>query len=323
MPRFIHSLVAVTVASLGCLNAEPLSEVDRMELIEGLDKLRGEARDRALSRFGGASTAFKQGMASEDAAIELYLKCVEKVDFTDKGRKKSEFRDWRKKHDKRLDDEDHALALRHQLRWTILTMKAAANPAKTDDLADEALDMLGDIYQTPEELRSYTGVLSQSVSTTYFARAYGLSGYKVPDWPMSPINGGGQKIRVDAPFEQLIFPALRTRRDYPILRSAWDKRIQFEEIAAGFWSKEPLDEKTPGESEARDKFLAETRPQLEWAKEIDLFNAGDQRVAAIKLFKHLEANLSHSDARNWEAQFRELISPKESEPDPSEAVSAP
>ena len=48
---------------------------------------------------------------------------------------------------------------------------------------------------------------------------------------------------------------------------------------------------------------------------MDLFEAGDQRVAAIKMFKHLEANLSHSDARDWEAQFRKLISPTDTEAD--------
>lgn len=298
------------------LTADPLTEVDRMELIEGLDKLKSEAKKRAMSRFGGASAAFKEGMASGEAATDLYLKCVEKVDFTDHDKKASEFRDWKKRHDNRLDDEGHALALRHQLRWTVLTMKAAGSPEKIADLADEALEMLSSIYQTPAELRRHVGVLGQSVSSTYFARAYDLSGYKVPNWPMSPLTGTAGKVKVDGPFEQLIFPALRAKGDFPALRAAWEKRIQFEEIAAGFWSDEPFDEKTPGESEAREKFLATTKPQLEWAREIDLFKAGDQRAAAIRMFKHLEGNLSHSDARDWEAQFRELISPEEETSEP-------
>lgn len=319
MHRVQNSLFALTLLIGGAakLAADPLTEVDRMELLEGLNKLKGEARERALSRFGGASAAFREGMQSEDAATALYLKCVEKVDFIEKDRKTSEFRDWRKRNDKRLDDEAHALALRHQLRWTVLTMTAAGSPEKCHELAVEALGMLSSIYQTPAELRPYTHVLGQPVSSTYFAKAYGLTGYKIPSWPMAPLDSGQQGVRVDGPFQKLIFPALRAKQDIPGLRAAWDKRIQFEEIAAGFWSKEAADEKNPGMSEARERFLLEAKPQLEWAKEADLFQSGDERVAAINMFKHLEANLSHSDARDWEAQFRELINPTEPEVDPS------
>jgi len=311
-PRFV---AAILLALPGWLAAEPLSTVDRMELIERLDTLRNEARSHAVSRFDGASAAFREGMQSGEAATALYMKCVEQVDFIERERKTSDFRDWRKRHDDRLDDEAHALALRHQLRWTVLTMKAASSPDKAHALAGEALDMLEDIYQTPAELRPYSGVLAQSVGSTYFARAYGLAGYKIPDWPMAPVDKNQQGIQVDGPFKKLIFPALREKKDFPALRDAWSKRIQFEEIVAGFWSKEPIDKKNPGMTEAREKFLIEEEPKLSWAMEADLFEAGDQRVAAINMLKHLEANLTHAEARNWEAQFRELVSPSTSSAD--------
>lgn len=302
---------ALMLAMPGWLSADPLSNVDRMELIERLDTLRNEAKSHALTRFDGASEAFREGMQTGDAATALYMKCVEKVDFIERDRKTSDFRDWRKRHDDRLDDETHALALRHQLRWTVLTMKAAGNPDKAYSLAAEALEMLESIYQTPAELRPHTGVLAQSVSSTYFARAYGLTGYKIPDWPMSPLDRTTRGIQVEGPFNKLIFPALREKGDFPALRNAWARRIKFEELAAGFWSKEGIDKKNPGMTEAHEKFLLETQPKLTWQMEADLFQTGDERVAAINMLKHLQANLTHTDAREWEAQFRELVSPSE------------
>ena len=316
MSRTFAIPAALLLSMSGWLSAEPLSSVDRMELIERLNTLRDEARSHAIGRFDGASEAFREGMQSGEAATALYLKCVEKVDFIERDRKTSDFRDWRKRHDDRLDDEAHALALRHQLRWTVLTMKAAGSPDKAYSLANEALGMLDSIYQVPAELRPHTGVLAQSVSSTYFARAYGLTGYKVPDWPMSPLEKTQRGIRVDGPFQKLIFPALREKRDFAGLRAAWQKRIKFEELAAGFWSSEPIDKKNPGMTEAREKFLIETKPKLDWQMEADLFAAGDERVAAINMLKHLQDNLTHTDARDWEAQFRELVNPPAAAPDP-------
>lgn len=313
LPNRILTLALLVFGIPVLASAEPLSSVDRMELIERLDTLRGQAQNHALSRFDGASAAFKEGMLSNEAATALYMKCVEKVDFIERDRKASEFKDWRKRNDDRLDDEAHALALRHQLRWTVLTMKAAGQPDKAHALAGEALGFLDSIYQTPAELRPYTGVLAQSVGSTYFARAYGLAGYKIPDWPMSPLDRNQQGLRVDGPFHKLIFPALRAKRDFPALRAAWEKRIQFEEIAKGFWSNEAIDKKAPGVSEAREKFLIEDKPKLTWQMEADLFAAGDERVAALNMLKHLEDYLTHTDARDWESQFRELVSPTKPE----------
>lgn len=286
--------------------ADPLSQADRQALIEALDALKNAATDHATTRLGSAASAFNAGVASADAATELYLRCVEKVDFEERDRKSSEFREWKKRHKDRLDDEGHGLALRHQLQWTVLTMKAASDPAEARKLAPKVLDALEAIFRTPEDLRGHVGILTQSVDSTVFARAYGLTGYKVEGWPMSPLSGGNGSIRVDGAFQQLIFPACRAAGDADALRAAWKRRIQFEEVARGFWSRDSTEE---GESPERDKFLAETRPGLEWDMEEDLFKAGDEKRAAVALLKHLETYIQHSQARDWEARFRLLVDP--------------
>lgn len=306
------AFAALLLLSAGAHANETLTETERLTLIDQLDSLKTEARTRVLGRFEGATAAYTTGMGSEEAAIDLYLKCVEKVDFTDKDRKSSDFRDWKKRNKDRLDDEAYALALRHQLRWTLLTMRAAADREKTHQLADELLETLESIYLAPEELRPHLNVLSTSVTNTAFTRAYELSGYKVPNWPMSPITGGGgrdPKVKVQAPFDLVIFPALRQKQDYPALRAAWDKRIRYEEITTGFWSPGSRDAEN-GDTLEHEKFLSETQPDLIWQMEEDLFKAGDQKAAALKMLEHLRDNISHTNARDWEARFRELVDPQ-------------
>ncbi len=301
-----HPALLATLLAIGTLHAEPLTEADRQALIDQLDSLRGEAGEHASKRLQGAASDFAAAMRSEEAAMALYLKCVEKVDFEERDRSHTDFREWKRRNKDRLDDEGHALALRHQLRWTVLTMKAAASPAERRKLAPELLEALEAIYRTPNELRNHFGILTQSVGSTIFARAYGLTGYQIEDWPMSPLSGNGDGVKVAAPFEQVIFPAYRTAANYDALRAAWDRRIHFEEVTRGFWSRDSTEE---GESPARETFLAEMRPQLDWDKEEDLFKAGDERKSAVTLLDHLKRHIGHSKARDWEARFRELVDP--------------
>jgi hypothetical protein len=148
------------------------------------------------------------------------------------------------------------------------------------------------------------------VSSTVFARAYGLTGYEIKDWTMSPLQNDRGYIRVERPFHELVFPALRAAGDADALRAAWKRRIRFEEIARGFWSGDSNEE---GESLAREKFLAERHPELVWDMEEDLFKAGDEQRAALALLEHLQKNIGHSQARQWEARFRELVDPVKEE----------
>jgi hypothetical protein len=135
-------VAALPLALFFPLVAAPLTEADRMALIDQLDSLRGEAGQQASKRLDGAAAAFAKAMLDEEAATALYVQCVEKVDFEERERKAADFRDWKRRNKDRLDDPQHALALRHQLRWTVLTMKAAVEPTEKHQLADEVLDSL-------------------------------------------------------------------------------------------------------------------------------------------------------------------------------------
>lgn len=293
------------------LKADPLSDADREALLENLEKLRDAANERVDARFRTAIAAYRQAMSSNDAAMDLYLKCVEKVDFEDQQRKASDFREWKRREADRLSDAGLRLAMRYQLRWLVLTLQAASEKSDVAALAPEAGQIVDGIFDQADALRGQQGLLRQSVTETIFARAYEISGIEVEDWPTAPL----QLAQV---YDKILLPPNRKSDRTDALRATWLKRIQQE----GLIRQRMADNDDGGRIGMRDavrspeyeKFLADTLPELQWQMELDLFRAGDQRAAALRMLQHIEKNVTHARAREWGEQFKALISPKPAAP---------
>ena len=74
----------------------------------------------------------------------------------------------------------------------------------------------------------------------------------------------------------------------------------------------------PGVDMAR--FLSEKRPDLQWQMETDLFKAGDQKGAAVRMLGHIEKYLGHKNEAKWIEAFEGLVSPKKAPGSVSEVV---
>jgi hypothetical protein len=303
-----RQLVLTCVALCATAFADsPLSEPEREALMEKLETLRQAAKSNVATRFSGATSAFKQGMASNSAALELYLKCVEKVNFEEKNRSTQDFREWKRKT-RRLEDPAFAMALRHQLNWFSLTLKAAAKPSDIAELSPEASKMLDSLMVTAEEVDSKAArdQLKKPVTDTIFAQAYGLGGLKIKDWPMTPLP-------IKDVYDKVILPPLRTPKSTVALREAWINRIRGEDLTVMRWSGNGDRAQNDPLSPEYVKFLAETKPELIWEMEVDVFKAGDQRGAALHMLEHLEKYITHHKATEWEKIFRELVDPTPTE----------
>jgi len=316
MTRAMRSFLVALVVTLGCgfASAEPLSDADREALLERLDSLKAAAVERTDARFRAAVSAYTAAMTSDDAALDLYLKCVEKVDFEDQKKKQGDFREWKRKKDEDLSKPGFKLALRHQLRWLVLTLQAASEKADRTKLAPAAQQVMDGVFRDIVALKDQQNVLKQSVTGTVFAKAYEIGGLKLEKWPMSPVEVSGI-------YEQLIFPPLRNTEGLAHLRDAWMRRIQQEGLVQENWAGAP---KNPGEKERAgmadvrspelEKFIADTVPTLQWQMEMDLFKSGDQIGAAQRMLAHIEKNVAHSSAKDWSDQFRTLLAPPQPKP---------
>lgn len=278
---------------------QDLSEVDRQLLLDKLQEIQESANSAAKSRFGTAVSAFKAAASSDVAAHELWLKCVEKVDFQDEAKKTSDFREWRKRHKDRTDSPGFRRALRHQLNWLLLTIEVTQNPAAISGMSDQAISAIEAILGDGQLLENQGQLLKASVLSSYFARAYDLGGLQVQGWSNAPLNIGTM-------YELIILPPWQNEDSIEKLRRGWLKRIEHEGLAVKAFSREGEKDRIP----EFEKWLANDRLGLMWKMEVDLFRAGDQRPAALRMLDHLKKNLNHNDASAWINDFTALVSGK-------------
>ncbi len=298
--------LAITPVPLG---AEALSSADREALLENLEKIRGTVTDRVDARYRLAIAAYRGAMMDQEEALAFYLKCIEKVNYLDAGRKPADFREWKKREDERLGEVAMRRALMHQLRWLVLTLRASSENADIPKLAEEGREAIDALYLDKQTLLTQRQILGQSVLGTVFAKAYEIEGVKTDKWPTSPLD-------VASFYENVIFPQYRTTGDVKNLRSAWIHRIQLEsERREAAPTPRPRGNgregmAPPDPTEGQERFQNEVLPELQWQMELDLFRCGDQRGAAPRMIAHLEKHITHPKAKDWSDQLRTLLSAK-------------
>lgn len=308
----VVSLTLLSLALAPCLLADPLTQADREALKERLQKIQDVADAKLDARFRVAVAAFRAGMVSDEAAFDLYLKCTEKVQFEDEHKKGQDFREWKRKEDGKLSSVSFRRALRYQLRWLVLTLQVASKDEGSTAFAPEAARIVDELFSDLKSLDGQQGALQQGVTGTVFAQAYNLKDLKLKDWPMSPGD-------LNTIYDKVILPPLRTPDRTDALRAAWMKRIQQETTAREEFAKKPENPKKGEEPRIgmKDamrppevtKFVEEGYPDLLWKMEVDVFKAGDQRGAALRMFQHLEKYVAHPKAGDWTKEFGELLDP--------------
>ncbi|MDB4538170.1 hypothetical protein N9230_06130, partial [Akkermansiaceae bacterium] len=278
-----------------------LSETDRELLLERLKAIQDTSNKTVQSRFSVAVSAFKSAVDSDGEALALFLKCHEKVSFEDQAKKSQDFREWKRRFKDRHDNPGFKRALRHQLAWLLATIEVAGNPNSRTSATDKANGALDAIFRDAKVLDGFQGVLGESVLASVFARAYELNKLSVPDWPKAP-------LAIDEMYELIIMRPLRTPDTLTKLRSAWMDRIKHEGLTRQVWGAEG----TAGKDRKPDfeNWMKKGRLELMWQMETDLFSAGDQRAAALRMLDHLKENLSHSSAPQWITEFTNLINGK-------------
>lgn len=304
-------LLVCSALALPAARAEVLSAADREALLENLEKLKESVESKRDAKFRLAIAAYRNAVASDDAAIDLYLNCMEKVNFEDQQKKPADFRDWKRKEGEKLTDPGLRLALRHQLRWLILTLQASVENADRFKLAGEAQEIVDAIFRDPEKLQNQEKTLSQPVTSSVFARAYEINGVMVEKWPLSP-------IQLDQIYTDVLLPPFQKPGRTDDLRAAWIRRIQQEGAKVEYWSDKPREgkneDKRVGMASAMrppeyERFLQDTVPKLQWEMEVDLFRHGDEAGAALRMLAHLEKYVTHPSIRDWAKEFRVLLSP--------------
>jgi hypothetical protein len=297
------------------VRAETLSPADREALLEKLEILRENVDTKVDARFRLAIAAYQAASESDQAAAEFHLNCIEKVDFKDQRKKNSDFREWKRREAEKLSAPGLSLALRLQLRWLILTLRAASEKADRSPLISGVQEIVDAISRDAEKLKDHQQILNQAVTSSVFAKAYDLGEVNVEKWPLAP----GQPGQI---YDQILLPPLRKPERLEALRAAWVRRIQQEMAIREFWSegKDPAQKRIGTAAALRapeyELFVVETVPELQWQMELDLFKNGDERAAALRMLAHLEKHINHKSAREWGEEFKKILNPVQKPPAP-------
>jgi hypothetical protein len=311
--KFFIILTIFTISTISSYG-QNLSDADREAILKKIQTIQEQAESAVDKKYRNAMSVFSSAISSENSAYELYLKCEELLNFEKKNKKAVDFREWKKNNNEKLTDPSFRLALQYQLRWCILTLQAASENADRDKLWTEATKILDALVNDAEALSPYQSILNQNVLSSVFAQAYNLNGIEIEKWPLAP----GQ---LDTIYDELLLPPLRRPDRIAALTSCWQKRMtQQGEIILKWKSAEKI--KSGENSLEYEKFLTETLPQLRWDADVDIFKAGDQRGASIRMLKHIEDNVSHKSATKWVQSFNALLGAK-SDPAKSESPDNP
>ena len=333
MKNLILLLCVATVP--GTAFSQSLTSADREALLDQLEKLRETVDSRNDARFANAISAYRSAMTSDANTLEFYLKCIEKVEYTDTKRKAKDFRDWKKKEKDKLDKPGFRRALRHQLRWLMLSLEAASSTADRQDIVEKAKVIVRDVFDDLKLMADQEQVLKQSAVASVFAKAYDIDGSKVENWPSSPMD-------LEDLYDNLFLPPLRKPSHLTELRNTWMKRIEQElairENMARYarrllqeqqrQQEEYVTQNSPNETnneynETRigtveamrppeyQQYLAEEVPELLWKMEMDLFKCGDQSGAARRMVEHLKKYIKHKSAGEWSEEFTALLTASE------------
>lgn len=292
-------LAAFTTLLLTCVHAQEkhLTDIDRELLLEKLADIQNSSNSTVKGRYTVALSAFRAALESDTLTHDLYLDCIEKVRYQDQLKKSTEFRDWRKRHKERVDSPAFRLALRHQLRWLMLSLEAT-RVEEMHTLAPKAISAFEAILRDADKLKGQRSTLNERALGSVFATAYKVNDANPQDWPKSP-------LALSEIYENLIHPPLRTPQTLTKLRNSWLKRIEHEGLILEAWTNEASGERD--RKPAFEKWLVEGRKELLWRMEIDLFQSGDEQGAALRMLDHLQANLTHKSAPTWIGQFTSLV----------------
>ncbi|WP_395718825.1 hypothetical protein [Prosthecobacter sp.] len=334
------ALLAVMLASPASAQTPPpaneaeASAVPKISLTPGqldhimreLEKVEAQIGQGRTSVLSAALAKFKAALASETAAVALYLDCYKLENFERKDLKQTDFMEWRDRNEERLKDDNFTKALLFQLEYLVMTIQAQSidDPKKLGTVVPALQAFLAKEIVAVQETMKHTasgavqvkdngggkggrgprggggdlggasplaGMLRQSVKSTEFSRAFKLDDHlKSKQWEYSPLNIAGI-------YSNVIFPYYLAEKPEE-LAAQWDARINAE-----------MNLRKSGMSETEFNILqAEELPRLQWEKDSYLLTNNINAINALAdMLKIIQNNPSHPDASRWLEEFKNVI----------------
>lgn len=320
---FLFALITCLGAS--ALSAQSLTPEQIASLKAKLESIKKSLDQNATNRHTTAGETFLQASVDPRAAVALWEKCVKELNFTRKGMRESDFREWRDSASQRADDPRFLESLLIQLRYLGLSCKAAESESPDAVFADliSYVEGLSQMKELP------TNDILGSVANSVFARAYDIQPLlsRNSQWESCPYNIAGI-------YEKTILPQLREKNPGGLM-NAWEKRIdQQSRLAVSLIAKMEKEEgrirqlSDPREksrekrslselvdrdqsrmlrTHSKDQFARETLPRLKWGKLKDQFTFVDPVAASTAMVALIAEVAPDPLAEEFFAELESLV----------------
>ncbi|MFC1498226.1 hypothetical protein ACFLS1_07140 [Verrucomicrobiota bacterium] len=289
----IISILFTTSVSLA-ETGEELSATTIKAMLRELSMLKDQTQSQKRKLFSAVEPIFKAALASPTKTYDLYEKCRSSVAPKVKERRTYDPRKAKDYNQKRREarerEKEEAVVLQHQLRYLLITMKAACSK-ELKDVLPELMDHLSKLTNEYYDVQKHSKLIGGPVNQSVFAVKFKLENMlgTVFTWNMSP-------LAIDNIYDDVILAHLREEKS-EALKKVWSKRIEQKNIIA----KDTDDLK-------KEKHIKEILiPNLQWKAYADLMILEENSQALVGMFKLIKNNREHPDLGTWIDELTEHL----------------
>lgn len=285
---------------------EEIPEQLKKELIEKLDQIEQKANSRKEQLVREGIKALTPAANNENQAMDLYEKCLKKVEYTDLKKPEKEWREWKNKSKEMLGNPVYKKMVMYQCKWALVSLKAGMEPEETfipGKYLPQALDLIREIYADEKmvvEGRGYT--FRQAVFDGPIGKVFQLDGCIPKEWPSNILSN--REI-----FERLALAPCRKKKDIDGLRKAWNSYMQIEKTKNDILEKNNKKENNynsmGGDSNAI--VIQQKYETMAWMREMDCYMAGGRETAVKNMMNIIQQTTDPTDIRSYIQGMKALL----------------
>lgn len=285
-------------------SAPKLTDAQVANVLGQLKELENQIQQMRGSNLSSILTKLRSGLASDQAAMGLYLECFNLVNSERKDVDKSDARKRQEAMEKNMErrakggnggaaeEGDAGFAVRLGLQYLILTLEAhEASPEDFKKMVPKLQEYVQAVVAAAPQLKGRAQNYLSSALNGPVVEAFNLQRYlTVKNWSTRPADIGN--------IYTLTLLPLAEENDKESLPALWDARIN----AEGTFRKELL---FPAEFEI---WTQNELPALRWQRATYLYAKGPSAINAMAdMLKLIKENPGHADAPKWVKELRQMV----------------
>jgi len=281
---------------------EELTEDKKEALLSNLYNIYNAKVAAREAKLAQAISVLQANSSSGTSALNFFYDCYEKVKYTDEGKDRSDFLEWKERNNDKYSETEFKTGLQWNMRWLILELRSTGLDEESDT-SDFKSEVEGFMKNYVGNLKVFKGNYKGVTDGTLRGLVWDL--YEIRDnkefnFPKRITNYGSwyQTHRIKPAIEE---------QSLADLERYWDEYIAMAQLTI----KAEMDAaETKDLEEAKlEEFLNETKPKWLMEKAINVYDVGYQEKSVRDSFALLQQYPEHSDYEKWLERLLKVLDP--------------